>query len=180
MVSYAHVQERIFYGYGKAAQKIGEDFNQYRAPNGIVPISPANLIQPLKMSANISWDYMKANKYGNSIWQLIIDGSQVEPGDFLINGNREFFVTAKQPLLPINGVECNARVSLVRPTKALVPGENPYGGYEVGDEEMLLQDCPVSYIETGRPESNPLKLPLDTRVPRFHVYMPLKIGRAHV
>jgi hypothetical protein len=172
MVSYAHVQERISYGYAKAAQKIGQTFALYRAPNGINPIAIENYVQDIFMSYNVSWDYMKASQYGNAVYQAIIDQSIIKSGDILDGNGVTFFINATEPLMPTNVVQCNRRVRLTRPQGTPFAGENPYGGYDPLDAEEILLECPVSALDKGRPSAAGFKLPLDVAMPRTIILMP--------
>lgn len=172
MVAYAHVQERISYGYAKAAEKVGQTFALYRAPNGINPINQNNYLQDVFVSANVSWDYMKASAYGNAVYQLIIDQRVIKAGDILVGNGVTFFINAAEPLLPTNGVQCNRSVRLTRPSGTHLAGANPYGGYDPLDVEEILLNCPVSILDKGRPASAGFKLPLDVGMPRTIILMP--------
>ena len=78
----------IQHGYAKCAQFIGSQFTLYRCAVPINPTAPVNNLGPILMSANVSWDYMKSNRYGTAVWNLIIDTitfpniylPQLEPG----------------------------------------------------------------------------------------------------
>lgn len=172
MVTYAYIQDKIYFGYGKAAQKIGQEADIFRSSNGINPIASGNLIGQTFLSQNVVWSYEKANKYGNAVWQLVVDGRDIQVFDYLITDSFTFFVIGMQPLLPILGVECNRTVSIVRPTKPRTPGANDYGGYEIADVLTIALNLPISALSGGRMENNQFKLPLDTRSPSFTLLIP--------
>lgn len=84
-----NLQQKIQYGYYKCAVKVGATFLLYRSTTPINPIQFDNLIGIIPMSSNVSWDYMKTNKYGNAVWNLIINCQVTRPpfaavGDYLI------------------------------------------------------------------------------------------------
>jgi hypothetical protein len=174
MVTAAYVQGKIYYGYGKAAQKIGVPYSIYRASSGINPISLPNFQGTAYLSANVEWTYMRANKYGNAVWQLIIDGRLTQTFDYLVGNGITYFICSMQALLPINGVECNRIVTITRPTVPLTPGENGYGGLPGG--ATLMQACPCSILAGGRMEANKNALPLDTRSPSYQILIPALPG----
>lgn len=176
MVSYAYVQDRAYYGFSQAAKRIGQLFAIYRSPDGLNPIRQENYVQDIYMSANVSWDYMKANSYGNAVWQLIIDGRKTQAFDYLVGNGKTFFIDAQQPLLPINGVDCNRVVTLTRPNGTPSPGANPYGGYDPTNVITVLSECPVSILDKGRPSAGQFKLPLDVGAPRFLILFPALPG----
>ncbi len=172
-MSFAHIQDRISYGYGKAAKKLGKLYSIYRAVSGINPLSLSNLIGETYVSPNVSWDYMKANKSANTLWQLCVDARAVNTDDYLVGEDFTFFIDADQPLLPVNGYECNRIVRVTRPTKSLLPGENQYGGYKPDDVLEILLNAPISIIlATGRPAANNFNLPLDAGLCRYNFYIP--------
>lgn len=185
MVNATYIQRKIYYGYNKAAIRLGYNYYIYRAPNGINPISPANLVGEVYVSPNVNWAYDRFNKYGNTIWQLVHDGRKTNVFDYLVivpgqgSGNipapteQTFFIGAQQLLLPILGVECNRRVTITRPFQNIGTGENVYGGYAPTDTVLLMQSAPCSVLlSTHSGQSNPLSLPLDTRLPRYQLLMP--------
>ena len=176
MVDFAYVQDKVYFGYGKAAEKIGQEVNIYRSATGIDPLDSDNLVGQTFLSQNVDWNYNKANKYGNAVWQLVIDGREIQKFDYLVNDTFTFFVIAMEPLLPILGVECTRTVSILRASKTQEPGANPYGGYELEDVSTLATSLPVSALAGGRMETNSFKLPLDTRSPSYVVLIPALTG----
>lgn len=176
MVDYVRVQDRIYYGYGKAALKLGKTYSIYRATNATNPISISNLEGTTLVSPTVDWKYMRANKYGNPVWILLVDGRVIEPYDYLVGVDFTFFVNEMEPLLPINGVECNKVVSIKRPHLALTPGGNPYGGYETSGVLQTATGLPISVKQGGRMENNKFNLPLDTKSPSYEVLLPFLPG----
>lgn len=184
MVNATYIQEKIYYGYDKAATRLGYNYYIYRATNGIDPISPANLVGEVFVSPNVNWAYDKFNKYGNTVWQLVHDGRKTNVFDYLMivpgqgSGNipapteQTFFIGAQQLLLPILGVECNRKVKITRPTAPFSP-DRGYGGYTPVETELLMQNVPCSQListHSGRPNS--FNFPLDSKWPRFQLLIP--------
>jgi hypothetical protein len=75
------IQQKIFYGYAKAALKLGATFNIYRSSTPITPIASGNLIGTTQMTASQTWDYMKANRYGNAVWNACLNAQSVDSPD---------------------------------------------------------------------------------------------------
>lgn len=67
------LQPKVQKGYSKCAIKIGAQFFIYRPRSAINPIQPLYFVTEVPMSANVSWDYMKSNRYGTAVWNLIVD-----------------------------------------------------------------------------------------------------------
>lgn len=177
------LQQLAWKGYAKAAQKIGFVYSQYRATTAIDPISSPYLItNNFLASFNVSWDYMKNNKYGNAVFNTVADGAQLLVGDYLIDF-RKFFVIAIDECLPIISVECNATGTFKRPTQPTAKGDAGYVGYEPFNptfSEVIMQNIPLSILaQTGRGRSNPTNLPMDTSWPRWTVLLP-KLGSVDI
>lgn len=171
------IQQKIFFGYAKAAQKLGATFNLYRATSAINPLQDENLIGQIQASTNVSWSYMKANRYGNALFQICIDAqSSTKPdscqvGDFLIpttgaegviSDNTVYFIASLQFLLPPQAVSCNRTVSIVRPTQGTGAGYVGYAGRTQATDEIIVSGMPMSVIAKGK-EASPVKLPTDKK-----------------
>jgi hypothetical protein len=172
MVTAARVQDRIYYGYGKAAQRLGTDFTIYRSATAINPISSGNIAGTLKCSFNVSWSYMKANKYANAIWQLVADGRLTQVYDYLTDGTKTFYVAAQQLILPILAIECNQILTVKRPTGPQGVGYQGYSVYDDATADVIYQNCPGSMLEGARGASNPVNIPSDAKMPWFIILLP--------
>lgn len=188
MTNYARVQGKVFKGYAKAASVLGSNYYVYRSTTGLDPISPDSLFATVPVSANVAWNYLKANKYGNNVWQLLIDGRIVNVGDYLIEISTindilpsTFFVAAKQELLPILGVSCNKTVSVTRPAykSTEIKGNIGTGGYRIKDAITIMSNCPASFLMTSKGESNPTALPSDPKLSWFDCFLPY-LGNTYI
>ena len=168
-------QDRVYKGYGIAADKIGLPYTIYRSSTGIDPIQPANIVGEINMSHTNSWTYMGVKKYGDSSWMLLVDGREVFVGDYLVSDDLTFFVASEQHLQPILGVMCDRTISIRRPKSPSGVGYEGYSGYEainVLTYDVLHSNVPVSFLKSSRGETNPVKLPTDAKMPWYAVYMP--------
>jgi len=165
------LQQLVYKGYSKAAMRIGFEHGIYRSATAINPINPSNLQGTTLVSANVSWEYMRANKYGNAVWQLVADGRELQRFDYLV-GSSTYFVAGMQPLLPILGVECNKIVTVKRPYQQPGKGYQGYSGNTAATEETLMQNCPASILENSNGESSPAKIPGDTKMPWMRCLLP--------
>lgn len=170
------IQDRIYYGYLQAAIRLGKDYDIYRSPTAIDPISPQNFVETQKASFNVAWSYEKANSYGNSVWQTLIDGRVTQVGDYLVNDTDEitFFIIGQQSLLPILSVECNETVSVRRPNTAQGGGFNGYSAFLDGEATLLMQNIPCSFLKNGTGKDSKT-LPTDFNQGQFVILMP-KLG----
>jgi len=184
MADAAYIQSKIYYGYGKAATHLGLDYTFYHPTNPIDPLNVANQIGTLKVSLNVAWSYMKANKYGNAIWQTVADGRDsplsvgFTIGDYfqgtsLNNQVNTYFIISKQLILPILSVECNKFITITRAEQDNQAGFNgSYSGYTPASSTILASNMPVSMLEITIGRENKQKLPTDTLMPRWWLLMP--------
>ncbi|PIZ04092.1 MAG: hypothetical protein COY58_05990 [Gammaproteobacteria bacterium CG_4_10_14_0_8_um_filter_38_16] len=189
MANAAYIQGKIYYGYGKAAKHLGLDSDFYRSATPFNPIVVGNKIGTIKVSLNQTWDYMKANRYGNAVWQMLGDARQPPDSigfnvwDYFQFTDLEgklltFFVIGKQLILPILAVECNRVVKIERATQDVGPGfNNEYAGYTTTPSVprksiTLAENLPISILNQGIGRKNDLNLPTDTMLPRFIILMP--------
>lgn len=174
----ATIQARAYRGYAIAAAKIGLPTDQYRPADANDPLDLTK-IATLPASFNAEdMSYGKPSKYGKPTWFCLIDGTQVQVGDYLLQGNSTFFIAAMQPLLPILAVECNRTVSLYRPQQQTGVGVQGYGGNTAANETSLAQNWPVSLLQAAKAASNPVNLPGDAKQASWTLLMPAIPGGA--
>lgn len=179
----AAIQNKIYYGYGKAATKLGLSFDIYRSSDGDDPLKLANKIGSTLVSPTTNWAYSNYRKYDENVWNLITDGRVILVGDYLV-GENTFFVAAKQHIMPIMGVMCDREISVRRPKLAGDKGYIGYSRYEAvsaSTYDVILTDCPCSFLKGSRGDTNPVKLPTDARAPWYTMFLPktapfLKVG----
>lgn len=171
----SQIQEKIYYGYGKAATHLGLTYTIYRSLDGLEPIKPENIVGEIKMSQTVAWSYMVPKKYGDSTWILVVDGRELLPGDFLVGSTKTFFVASMEHLMPILGVMCDRQITIRRPKSPDGVGDVGYSGYINNDNatsDLLLSDVPVAFLKSSRGEKNPVDLPTSAKMPWYAVFLP--------
>lgn len=172
----ATLQQKIYAGYGKAALRIGPSYNQYRPSSAINPFQGGPL-QSLYASFNAEdMTYSRPNKYGKATWFCLVDGTQTQVGDYLINGEKTYFIAAQQDTLPILAVECNRTINIFRPQQQTQPGVNPYGGTIDANQTELLSGWPASILQGTKGEKDGAVLPGDVRLPWWAILLPAYPG----
>jgi hypothetical protein len=193
MTTAATIQARVYRGYGIAARVIGDTYKFYRPGNPPPPIdqtdfdvdgatwdSPGinwdqigNLLFELPVSLNAEdMNYSRPNKYGKATWYALVDGTDLEVGDYFIGPQGIFFIAALQPLLPIFVVECNRVVSIYRPQAQNAFGLGGYGGNTAANETLLVAGRPCSILQGTKGEKSDGNLPSDTRSPWWQILLP--------
>lgn len=162
---------KVYKGYGKAAQRIGFAYQQFRATSANNPLATTAL-QSLPCSFTTNFTFSQPNKYGQATWLGIFDGTSVQPGDFLTGRAGTFFVAAMQDLLPIYCVQCNRTISVLRVSMDSGVGQVGYGGDTTGTEQVLMSGWPASVLQGTKGEQNDANLPSDVRTPWWAILMP--------
>lgn len=115
----ATINAKIYAGRAKAALRLGIDMVIYPYAASDTPLGQAGATIKVALNAGDN-TYKRPNLYGHPIWFADCDGSKINTGDYLQtpDGSQTYFVGAKQSLLPIVFIECNA---MVRVTRAAPP-----------------------------------------------------------
>ncbi|OYV99043.1 MAG: hypothetical protein B7Z62_02070 [Deltaproteobacteria bacterium 37-65-8] len=113
----ATLQSKVYSGYAKAALRMGLPFDVYRSAGLLTPIAIGNKVHTgLLASFTTGMQYSAYNKPTKPDWIGILDGSQVQLGDWLVGVNDTFWIADMQPLLPIAAAQANRTVSIMRPS----------------------------------------------------------------
>ena len=171
----ATINARIYAGRAKAARRIGYTFNLFRPLTASTPLG--NLVATLPASFNAGDNnYLKPNLYGKPIWFTDLDGRLVQVGDYLVKSdepNEMFFIAARQSLLPIAAVECNATISIYRPISTTGQvGVGAYGGENITTDTQLVRNFPCSILQGTKGDKSLVNLPGDVRTPWWVILLP--------
>lgn len=172
----AAIHAKIYAGRGKAALRLGLDFEVYRP---LVAASPlTNKIGTLKAAFNAGDNrYLKPNMPGDAYWHGDYDGRLTIPGDYLIGEHSRFFVASQQQFLPILVVECNCDVSILRPIVSASVGDIGYGGVQTSTLSAIAGSTtkwPASILISGGREKG-LSNPASAKEGGFRCLLPSSI-----
>ena len=175
------IQQKVWWGYGKAASKIGLNYKVYRSSDGIDPLDISNYLYDLPLSTTQIWSYKSPNKYAMNSWMMVVDGNQVEAGDYLVADNDLFddiyFIASKQSLQPILGIKCDRIIDVISVSTDDVLEKKGFTGYSAENvpplnNQTIMQNCPCSFIIGSKGEANSVNLPFDSKMPWYSVYLP--------
>ena len=168
-----NIQDRQYYALGIAARCIGASFDAYR-PNGQSgPLSEACRFLRLHAAFTPTQGGLtKAGQYGTAEWHGIFDASYTRAGDYLVGGNRTFFIAVQEPLLPVLCIRANRIVTIARPAPQTRAGINAYGGYTTTGSWLLASDWPVSILGISGSGESRTGLPTDQVTPSFNLLAP--------
>lgn len=176
MADFAKIRSKIYYGYGKAAQRLGANFDIYRPPNGLNPLAQTNFLDTRKVSIDQDWTYKKTKKYGDPTWQFLpIDGLTLQNFDYMVGPDNTYFIVdiaSNERLNPIITVECNATITLYKNISTRSNGTNPYQAYDPFTGQKLLENCPVSLLQHNKTDPTGMKLPTSVKLPFYQIIAP--------
>jgi hypothetical protein len=177
MVDFARVQNRIYYGYGKAAQRLGSSHAVYRSVDGNNPIQEANFVFNQLISIDQNYKYTSAKKYGDPIWQFLPEnGLLLQNFDYFVSPSGiNYFIIDIIPddrLTPPICVECNAILTLYRPVNTRTPGTNTYQAFDPYTAQKILINCPVSILQHTKTDGSNMKLPTSVKLPFYSILIP--------
>ncbi len=147
----AALQQKIYSGYAKAAQRLGLSYDVYRPCEADHPLT--HQVATVKVSFNArDLTYSKAQKPKQPYWYALLDGTLTQAGDYLI-ADKTFFIVEQALHLPILAVECNRTVKGYRLAQQRGVGKQPYSGRDERREETFLGNAapwPASVLLGGR------------------------------
>lgn len=172
------LQAKLYKGYAKAAQRVGTAFKLYRPTLFDEAISQGTLIEE-EIFVALSQDkfFVNPSKYGNSVWQALLDGSLTKVFDYIQNDQGDtYFINSMPQIVPIQVIECNTIIDVVCPAQPVSVGVSSYSGNTVTSEEVLMRGWPASSLNGTKWERNMAGLPGDERNPWKIILLPFFPG----
>ena len=174
----AQIQALIYQGMGVGAQSIGMPCAVFRPQNETAPLT--NQVAQFPASFNAANPgYTKPQGYGKAVWYADMDGRQTRPGDYLVrlSDGHTWFISAQQQLLPIQVVECNRKIRIVRTQPVQGVGGLGYSGIVDPTPVLGTQDTPwpCSILQGGRPLPS-VGLPSDVKDAGWKILLPYVLG----
>lgn len=172
----ATLQAKIYAGRAKAAAKIGLSCNVFRPALAVNPMTNRVATLPVAFNAR-DLAYKAPSEYGQALWYADMDGTQTQPGDYLVrvSDGAIWFVAAQQQLLPIVTVECPRKLYCVRQEAVTAVGAVGYGGLQPANDVDALGNAqtpwPCSILTGGRALTGP-PLPADVKQGGWRILLP--------
>ncbi len=165
--------DRLAYGAGCAARRVGFLHDAYRPDGGEAPTDPAKRFLRLAVAFVSPSGGVGAPSLPDAPYrQAWADWSYLKPGDYLAGPEGCVFVATIEPPRPMLVVMTNDVISVWRPRPSVVPGVNPYGAPLPETLQRLIADFPASLLVGGLGDRTRAGLPDDTRMPGFIAMLP--------
>ena len=165
--------DRLAYGAGCAARRVGFLHDAYRPSGPEVPLDLANRFLRLAVAFVLPGGNVNApSRFGVPFRQAWADWSYLQVGDYLVGPEGTGFVAAIEPPKPMLVVMANSTLALSRPAAPVLAGVNPYGAVLPNTQTVLLLGFPASLLVGGIGDRTKAGLPDDTKVPGFTALLP--------
>jgi len=175
MVTQATIQAKINYGYGIAANILGETCQFFAPSNPLDAIAATNYAGTLavRFDPNFQFGATKPQLYGHPVWGAAFDRTDTNVGWYMVSQvSGTFFILAQQPLLPTAAVLCNRTVSITRPSSP-TPGPGYYGGAAPAEGQITGKwPCSILQGPKGNEPVAGLSLPGSTKQPWAAILLP--------
>ncbi len=169
--------DRLAYGAGCAARRVGFLHDAYRPAGPVEPLDLANRFMRLCVALVLPGGSVGGpGGFGVPFRQGWADWSYLQVGDYLAGPEGAMFVAAIEPPKPMLVVMTNAVVTLARPGGASQAGLSGYGAVTVATEMLLLSGFPASLLAGGTGDRTRTGMPDDGKVPGFSVLLPVVAG----
>jgi hypothetical protein len=165
--------DRLAYGAGCAARRMGYLCDAYRPTGLAAPINLANRFLRLAVALALPGGNVSApSGFGVPFRQAFADWSYLRVGDYLVGPEGTAFVAAIEPPKPMLVVLTNDVITISRNEGAALPGLNDYGAILPCTETVLLAGFPASLLAGGLSDRTRAGLPDDTKVAGFIAIVP--------
>jgi hypothetical protein len=165
--------DRLSYGAGCAARRVGFVHDAYRPDGATMPVDPTRRFLRLPVAFVLPGGSVSApSAFGVPFRQAWADWSYLRVGDYLAGPEGTVFVAAIEPPKPMLVVMTNAVVSLSRAAAPVLPGLNDYGAVLPSTQSVLLTGFPASLLVDGTGDRTRAGLPDDTKLPGFTALLP--------
>lgn len=182
------LQSKVYMGYAKSALRVGLPFDVYRPTSAANPTAIGNKIKTLQAAFTIhsgnNFNFGKPSDYKGPLFHALLDGAQVQVGDYLndpATAFGPFYIASMNPIVPILAVQTTRVISIFRPDGlASKPiGVSGYGGTVAStanaNETAVMTAWPASVLEGARGIGSG-QLPADTGIGIWRVLLPAWSG----
>jgi hypothetical protein len=171
-----HLQDRLYWGLNRVANKIGRVTDAYRANGTSSPLNRSNRFLQLRAAfSRVDGSFIQPVGYGAAQWRGYFDASYTRVGDYLVHKHDIWFIAAQQALLPLLCIKTNRILSI---TRQVIPntGTSASAG-PITSSINVISHWPASVLGTGTEGRSVAQLPGGTRIPTAIVLLPSTHGQ---
>ena len=139
------LQDRISFGMGAAARRLGSACTVYRPSGSDQPLGEHNRVIELPVAFQPLGRGMTGGRAA-VVWEATFDSRYTHEGDYLVAAGGKFFVAMQQPACPVRCVLTNRIITISRPAFAAQGG---YNGLHSAGAIVILNNWP-GYLDGGQ------------------------------
>ena len=171
------IQQQINAGYGIAATVLGSPCAQYRPTGPTNPLATQVATLQAAFDIDAKFTFGKPSQPGKPLWYGLFDPTTCLVGDYLVGVSGTFFIASIEPLHPVECVQCNHVLSIVRPTSNRALGRvRGLDGDTRSTETPIMTGWPVALLQGTKGEKPDTGIPGEARDPWFAVMLPALVG----
>lgn len=170
------IQNRIWGGYRKAAAKLGRPKEVFRPTDPMNPLRLIDLVgtYPIAVDASPDFKFNGPARPGVALHYALVDGAEVQAGDYFVGDEYVFFLGEMAPLQSIMAVRCNVVVTLMRSIDMSDFGSTEPPG--TMQDVALFANWPASILRRGRGPGDDVPLPGDVNPSEYECLLPVVYG----
>lgn len=169
--------DRLAYGAGCAARRIGFVHDVYRAIGAGNPLDISNRFMQISVALLLPGGSASGPAaLAQPFRQAVVDWSYLRTGDYLVGPEGILFVAQIEPPKPTLVILTNEIITIVRPGRPKKLGMSVYSGTPVDSEIQLIEKYPSSFLVGGMGNKINNGLPDDIKTPGFSVLLPILEG----
>lgn len=142
------IQKKLYKGYGKVANKLGEEYEVFRSLATSNPLTENSYIDTTKVAFSQDNGFSKPHRNGVSIWTCWIDGrlddlSDIQQGDYLKSSETGdiYLIASAQLHLPVEAIKMLSTISVTNGSSYADSGDG------FGPTETVVVTAVPCYIE---------------------------------
>jgi hypothetical protein len=166
-----HLQDRLYWGLNRMANKMGRITDAYRANGASDPLNRSNRFLQLRAAfSRVDGSFSQPVGHGIAHWRGYFDASYTRVGDYLVHKHDIFFIAAQHALLPVLCIKTNRILSI---TRQVVSTTSASASPETVTSSIdIISHWPASVLGTGTEGRPVTQLPGDTGIPSAIALLP--------
>jgi hypothetical protein len=171
-----HLQDRLYWGLNRMANKVGRVTDAYRANGVSDPLDRSNRFLQLHAAfSRADGNFTQPVGYETAVWRGYFDASYTRVGDYLVHRHEVWFIAAQHSLLPVLCVRTNRVLSVTRQTVATIG--TSIAPTTATSSINVISQWPASVLGTGTEGRSETQLPGHTRIPTATALLPATHGQ---